>query len=238
MLSCLTRTHRIGTRCESGERERAMPKACMLLVAAGLTGVVSAAAQADLVIGNLTDPFAGAGQFSSSISRAAVPFTLGAGFTPANLSAITLRVATPGAQAFNIGVSLHANAGGTPGALLADCGVGAVPVHVFGDVAFTPGASFALLPNTTYWVVMEHLAGPGESIWAITTSTTRDAGSNPAANFILPLVRANSIDSGQSYFLDTSFGTHMFSVSAIVPSPAGAALMWVGGLAAVRRRRA
>lgn len=206
------------------------------VAAVGVSAVGAGSAHAALVIGNMTAPFQGLTALTFPERRAASSFTLGAGFTPAELGSVTLAVgtATPGTGA---DAYLCFDNAGQPGATAVSLGSVLAP-SVFTGVTFTPSAAYMLQPSTTYWVVLAHQAGGGDLQWVQNTGTTPDAGSNPHASLQTPSGSLLSFNFGATWSSTSGNPnqTFHFAINA-VPAPGAAALLGAAGMLGMMRRR-
>ncbi len=105
---------------------------------------------------NLSTEAAGANVTLAALgSRLAQSFTLAEQYDWA-LDQVVIQVRRVGAPADNLQVSLCANAGGSPGAVLATATLsGLAPAETMAPLQFTFATPYTLLYGTTYWLVVE-----------------------------------------------------------------------------------
>lgn len=206
------------------EKFQTMPRHAIAFVSLFLAATLATSAQADVVIGNLSNTRSPNEDTSKSMGQSFVN-----GTTAMTLDSVKImQWHTPTFNANEV-LTLHArNGDGTLGAQLASFGTGAWDFDS-GITTFTPTASFNLAANTGYWLVLDSTtASVGWTYTSNAAFTTSNGATIPTTN--------RSFDGGSSYY-DLSGGTFLFQVDAhAVPEPASALML--GAVALVLRRSA
>ncbi len=194
----------------------------------------ASAASADLILGNYP-PTNDTGTTASvtDLRQKALSFAMPAG-SDYTISSVTLRLGnyiTPGDVAI-LEIRDHTGSPTAPGAnVVGSFTAPSSAAAAISDFVFTPSGTITLQAGTSYWIVLYGGASPSTFDWR---------GSSPS---VTPTGIATY--GGQSLFT-TNAGTswsnsatiNTFQIDGVVvPAPAGAGVLVLGGLLAARRRR-
>ena len=203
--------------------------AMVLLTAAGV-------ASGDVILGNLPGNGSGTGT-NLGVGTDLADRTKGVGLTMGAdamiFQSLVALISNPDASARTLSGGIYASGGvNTPGALLASFD----SVDVAGGtdtamVSLTISGGFTLDANTSYWFILD---GPTVSNGLLWESLSPNAAPVAASGMTFNGYIFSS-NGGATWGTSTIYNG--VQINAVVPAPAGLALIGLGGLAATRRRR-
>jgi len=213
-----------------------------LTVTAALAAVTfTSAANADVLVSNLSEAQIGGvsvGQLNGvTFMQRANAFTTGSAAAGYTLNSATLKMSNASGDPSDFSLELFSESSGNPGSSLAALSGSSDPATA-GDFTYT-ATGVTLLPNTTYFLVADAAnSGPNVSdfySWGQTLSTAQTT----TDGWTVADVSRFSPNDGATWSAGNS--VLLFSIDATgvpaIPEPTSLALLSLGGLALVRRRR-
>lgn len=189
-------------------------------------------AGADVLIGNYP-PTNDSTQSADvdNLRQKAIMFTMPAG-SSYDITSITLRLGnyiTPGDGAI-LELRDHTGVNTAPGATV--LGMFTAPLSnssAIGDFVFSPVGTITVLPGTAYWIVARGVDAATSYDWKGSSPGKTPTG---IATYGSNLFTSNG---GTSWSNSSIINT--FQIDGVIPAPGTAALLGLGGLIALRRRR-